>query len=95
MAVLIDTFYAKIGLKKIRDFSVIFFVISIIFLLTLTKGTVFFFPRKSLLFATFREILSEWVEIPFFFFPEAGKKKQPRFLSEWVHFKLFLGKKKI
>ena len=58
------------------------------------KGTVFFFPRNSLFFRTFRKKSSECVKKPFFFFPRPEKKKQPFQMSEWVACKLFLGKKK-
>ena len=40
----------------------------------------YFFPRKSLLFATFREILSEWVKM-WVFFPTLFFFSGPRF---WV-----------
>ena len=61
--------------------------------MTNIKGTVFFYPGKSLTFDIFGQISDEWVTIVFFFHGCIFFSGSLR-MSEWVKCELFLGKKK-
>ena len=75
-----------------RAFST-FFILRYIKQYTHIKGIVFFFPRKSLKIDTFGKKSSEWVKNVFFFSAPVFFFFRPLRSSEWVGYKLFLGKK--